>query len=215
MRFDLNLSSLHFHTQLLEFLWWISHFGVKLFKLCTCTAVQDSDEGVVPTRRSEANLPLPPKTHKHSRLLDFKSAVKSSWLTLNDWGETKEKKKPRQLCEIKQLFGVRKEHGCKRTVCHISLNLHCQICVQLSRYLQHLAAIWTDKVLFLFFFFLNKKKRPADNAPILTQIAAYPHGKTNRKNYNRILVNHIEKHCQAKPKTSKRPIAIHCIYVVL
>lgn len=36
------------------------------------------------------------------------------------------------------------------------LNLHCQICVQLSCYLQHLAAIWTDKVLSL--FFKRKKK---------------------------------------------------------
>lgn len=55
--------------------------------------------------------------------------------------------KSRQLCEIKQLFGVGKERGLS--------DLHCQNCVQLSPYL-HLAAVWSHQVFFLNF----QNKRP-------------------------------------------------------
>lgn len=69
------------------------------------------------------------------------------------------------------------------------------LCPAVPRYLQHLAAIWTDKVS------LFQNKRPTDNAPTLTQIAAYPC--TSWKRNLVTIVNHIEKHCQAKTKTSK------------
>lgn len=50
---------------------------------------------------------------------------------------------------------LRKEHGRKCYSMSRYLNLHCQICVQLSCYLQHLAAIWTDAKFCL--SFQNKK----------------------------------------------------------
>lgn len=79
-------------------------------------------------------------------------AVQSIQTDSYQFGEKKKKqtKKTRQLCEIKQLFGVEKRTWLQAYSMSPATHLHCQICVQLSCYLQHLAAIWTDKVLSLF-----------------------------------------------------------------
>lgn len=65
-----------------------------------------------------------------------------------------------------------------------------------------------DKVFVSLFQNKKKIKRPEQvMLPTLTQIAAYSshlHGKKKKSNYNRTLVNHIEKTRQAKTKTSKK-----------
>lgn len=145
----------------------------------------------------------------HSRLLRVPSMHPDSDF-LPFGGETK-KLKSRQLCEIKQLFGVGKEHGRKRTVCHVAWT--CTV-----RFVSSCPAIyniWQQSGLTKSCLSFQNKRPDRWCSYIDTNSSISLHLMRKKSNYNRSLVNHIEKTLSSKNKNLKRPIVIHCIYVVV